>query len=261
MIVTRIELDLLEPLLFASREVDRYTLTEPVIGNYALAYALGLVRAPYRLSAPDMQRPRYAEDLAALNGRETYVTPGTPLGEIRLVLERWNALSDSYWYSMAQNAVAAGMEHRAGVKPRPSNYPQSGFVRLVARGSRFTAFVTSAHAPALPPYVRLGKWNAKTRVTSLRSWTNPPRVRASSARPAHVKWLVNSADLERTHRARTFDLVAVPPVPLLARSEIVEGEVWDLDGEALPAGLSFAVPAAEVAPPRRTRRGRGGGES
>ena len=257
--VTRIELDLLEPLLFASREVDRYTLTEPVLGNYALAYALGFANAPYRLVAADVQRPRYAEDLGALNARALYVTPGTPLGETRLVLERWNALSDSYWYAMKQNAVATGLEHRFDKdrKARPTNYPQSGFVRLVARGSRFAAFVVSAGELELPPYVRLGKWSSKARVAVRGTWVDPPRRRTSPERPGHVASLQNAADLERTHRARTFDLVAVPPVPLLGRVEIVDGDLWEVGDDLIPAGLSFALPSVEAEPPRRTRRRKG----
>ena len=40
--IYRCKFELMENLFFASREVNNFFQTEPVIGNYALAYALGL---------------------------------------------------------------------------------------------------------------------------------------------------------------------------------------------------------------------------
>ena len=42
MVIYRLELTLLEKVFFASREIDELFQTEPVLGNYALTYALGL---------------------------------------------------------------------------------------------------------------------------------------------------------------------------------------------------------------------------
>src|ERR1043166_6318002 len=74
MFVYRLELTLWEKVFFASREIDELFQTEPVLGNYALTYALGLAVSPYRLSERE-DRPSYREDLSALNEKSIYVTP------------------------------------------------------------------------------------------------------------------------------------------------------------------------------------------
>ena len=45
--IYRCDLTLLEPTFFSSREISNYYQTAPLIGNYALAYALGLCHSPY----------------------------------------------------------------------------------------------------------------------------------------------------------------------------------------------------------------------
>src|SRR5918911_63628 len=73
MFIYRLELILLEKVFFASREIDELFQTEPVLGNYALTYALGLAASPYRLSERE-DRPYYREDLSALNAQGIEVT-------------------------------------------------------------------------------------------------------------------------------------------------------------------------------------------
>ena len=92
MVIYRLELTLLEKVFFASREIDELFQTEPVLGNYALTYALGLAVSPYRLSERE-DRPYYREDLSALNAQGIYVTPATPLGNPSLEVERFRKRS------------------------------------------------------------------------------------------------------------------------------------------------------------------------
>jgi CRISPR-associated protein Csc1 len=99
-----------EPVFFASRELSDTYYTEGTIGNYALAYALGWARSPYRLRGQDTGRPRYTEDLTPLHN-DCYILPAWPAdGHTSFRFERFNALSDSYWYAMTNNRVATARE-------------------------------------------------------------------------------------------------------------------------------------------------------
>ena len=100
------EFELMENLFFASREVNNFFQTEPVIGNYALAYALGLCRANYHNEG----EITYAEDLEQLNAAGIYVTPGTLIEKARFKVVQFNALSDSYWFQMEQNAISVNRQ-------------------------------------------------------------------------------------------------------------------------------------------------------
>ncbi|TMD66316.1 MAG: type I-D CRISPR-associated protein Cas5/Csc1, partial [Chloroflexi bacterium] len=87
-------LTLMEHVYFASREVGILYETEPLIGNYALTYALGLCNAPYHWDGP----PRYKTDLSPLNERDLYVTPGTFIAEtLHYAFSQFNAQTDSYY--------------------------------------------------------------------------------------------------------------------------------------------------------------------
>ncbi len=105
-----VELWCAEPIFFASRELSDTYYTEGLIGNYALAYALGWARSPYRLRGEDTGRPRYIEDLSPLMGVR-YILPAWPTeGRATFRFERFNALSDSYWYAMTNNRVATARD-------------------------------------------------------------------------------------------------------------------------------------------------------
>jgi CRISPR-associated protein Csc1 len=142
-----VELWCAEPVFFASRELSDTYYTEGTIGNYALAYALGWARSPYRLLGKATGRPTYIEDLTPLAGQR-YILPAWPAeGSASFRFERFNALSDSYWYAMTNNRVATAREDlplkRTGKKPntfRPSNFPQTGRLRVIERGNRFQTF-------------------------------------------------------------------------------------------------------------------------
>jgi CRISPR-associated protein Csc1 len=155
--IYRLELTLMEKVFFASREIDELFQTEPVLSNYALSYALGLVASPYRLNERE-DRPYYREDLSTLNEQGIYVSPGTPLGTPALEVERFNGMVDSYWYKMANNAVVADLAVRFGARARPTNFPQKGRLRMLSRGNRFFCFVCARSSYTPPQYIRLGKF-------------------------------------------------------------------------------------------------------
>ena len=83
--IYRCQIELHDSLYFATREIGRLYETEPVIHNYALCYALGLVDSEiysttvseehsYRYFCVE-QVPKYEPHLTALNQQGIYVTP------------------------------------------------------------------------------------------------------------------------------------------------------------------------------------------
>ena len=167
-----IELWCTEPVFFASRELSDTYYTEGAIGNYALAYAFGWANSPYRLQGQATGRPTYREDFQSI-AASCYVLPASPMnGRVTFRFERFNALSDSYWYAMTNNRVATAREdlplQRQGTKPnsfRASNFPQTGRLRMIERHNKFHTLVLGSKE--LPEYIRLGKFRRKVKVTVL----------------------------------------------------------------------------------------------
>src|SRR6184192_3690499 len=159
MYLYRADLTLKEHTYFASREVGTLYESEPLIGNYALTYALGLCAAPYDWSGP----PRYKQDLSPLNEQGIYVTPATfQHGKLRYVFSQFNAQTDSYYFRFDQNAIGT----EPGKKARAANFPQSGKIRMLGQGSRASLFLINLQGSdlRLPDYIRLGKFNSKARL-------------------------------------------------------------------------------------------------
>jgi CRISPR-associated protein Csc1 len=229
--IHRGELTLLEPTFFASREISGLYQTEPLLGNYALAYALGLCRAPYRRTGG----PRYRDDLSQLNRVGLYVTPGTFRAEaLRFSVRQFNALSDSYWYRFDQNAITV---HR-GTKARPGNFPQSGRLRLLGRGCQAVLYILDAGDQdlRLPTYVRLGKFDSKARIV----WSRPT-WRAVERSDVTVSALLNPRDTPGASDLRIFTLHAVHPTPLVSGARL-SGPFYELaDGALLPVGMAFGL--------------------
>ncbi len=250
MFVYRLELTLWEKVFFASREIDELFQTEPVLGNYALAYALGLVASPYRLSERE-DRPYYREDLSTLNERGVYITPGSPLGTPALEVERFNGMVESYWYKMANNAVVADLAVRLDNARAPvTNFPQKGRLRVLSRGNRFFCYVFARDALTLPRYIRLGKFLGKTWVEVAKEWRDPP---TNLFRGERVASFLNPLDLSPETEIGYHDLFNLPPVPLIRNAQL-SGRMYDLDGARLPAGMAFGLPAAETPIRSRGRR-------
>ncbi len=234
-----VELWCAEPIFFASRELSDTYYTEGVIGNTALAYALGWARSPYRLQGKDTGRPRYIEDLTPLNGHQ-YVLPAWPLGDRpSFRFERFNALSDSYWYAMTNNRVATAREDlplkRTGKKPntyRPSNFPQTGRLRMLERGNRFQTLVFGE--VELPEYIRVGKFMSKVRLNI----SQPLPVQVLPTDTYCCNTYLSSADLPRYLDLLRFDVMSIPPAPLLKHLQF-RGPAWQVGDWICPADLAF----------------------
>lgn len=236
--VQLIELSCLEPVFFASREVSDTYYTEGLIGNYALAYALGWVKSPYRLQGEATTRPTYKEDLGAIT-QEYYVLPASPKHSVKYRFERFNALSDSYWYAMTNNRVATAREdlpeQRAGGKPntfRPSNFPQTGRFRMIERGNIFQTLVFGQ--VELPAYIRLGKFLSKAKITVMQKFT----LETLPLGEYTSQFYLNVADLPMSLELLSFDLISVPPAPIL-KNLYFRGEAWKISDWIIPANLGF----------------------
>lgn len=234
-----IELWCAEPIFFASRELSDTYYTEGTIGNYALAYALGWARSPYRLTGKDTGQPKYMEDLTPL-AEQCYILPAFPRnGNVSFRFERFNALSDSYWYAMTNNRVATAREDlplkRTGKKPntyRPSNFPQTGRLRVIERGSRFQTLVFGNKE--LPEYIRVGKFTSKVRVDVVQELTVVPLPEGEYCCGAYL----SAADIPRNLNLLAFDLISIPPVSLLKNLQFY-GAAWQVGNFTLPANLRF----------------------
>lgn len=253
--ILRCDLTLLENTFFSSREVGNFYQTEPVIGNYALCYALGLAVAPYENSGSI----RYAEDLAALNQKGIYVTPAQIVGQARFKLEQFNAMTDSYWYAMGNNALitkpdgwdaeqsgsawyiverATGRRKKIGT----SNYPQIGRIKLLGIGNRARFYLLcSGEVPRIPSYIRLGKWNSKAKLATQAVAFQTVQRERTLGTP-----LLNPIDLADPTTLQTFDMIGIHPVPLI-RNAVASGHFYQLtDSEQtlLPVNMRFGVEEA-----------------
>jgi CRISPR-associated protein Csc1 len=235
------DLRLLEHTYFASREIGTLFESEPLIGNYALTYALGLCAAPYRLEGTD-SGPRYDRDLGPLNRQGLYVTPAG-FTRLRMALSTFNGQTDSYYYRFAQNAIAATRE-----KVKAMNFPQTGRIRMLGLDSLAQFYLLdrdgriAAGSDSLPPvYIRLGKFVSKARVTWSRPY-NPAQVTADEG--LAVTGLLNGADLPDPRALLAYSSYNTHPAPVL-QDVIMRGAFWQFrhaDTEIrLPVGMEYGV--------------------
>lgn len=246
--IYRCELALMESTFFSSREVSATYQTEPLIGNIALAYAFRFCEAPYHNDGTIY----YKQHLGELNKRGLYVTPATIMGEPRFTTGQFNAQPDAYWYAMGAGAlvvrpdggwaVGAGKTWRIvqgdGTRSKVSaqNRPQHGRIRFLAIGNQAVGYVISQDPLILPGYIRLGKFMSKARVT-----VEEVKAEPVERTEATVPYLLNPADLPSEVPLTTFDLISVPPTPLVRNSRL-SGRFYRLgDGTLLPAGMRFGI--------------------
>ncbi|NJN12759.1 MAG: type I-D CRISPR-associated protein Cas5/Csc1 [Richelia sp. RM2_1_2] len=234
-----VELNLLEPVFFASRELSDTFYTEGVIGNYALTYALGLVNSPYRLQGKATGRPTYKEDFALIEN-DFYILPASPkYGTVTYRFERFNALSDAYWYAMTNNRVATAREdvplQRQGKKPnsfRPSNFPQTGRLRMIERGNKFQTLIFGKCE--LPDYIRVGKFMSKVKLNVI----DEMNIRQLPEGEYQSSFYLNSADLPRDITVFAFDLISVPPAPIIKNLRF-NSTAWQVGEMIVPANLCY----------------------
>jgi CRISPR-associated protein Csc1 len=280
----RCEITLWEHVFFSSREISAFFQTEPLIGNYALAYAFGLARSPYHIDADanGRQSVSYKQDLLPLNERGVYITPATILGTPRFALSQFNAQADAYWYAFTQNAIVVKQDDQRAeydgqnwyvitpaanrrTKARPANFPPHGRIKALALANRAVAYLMSREpleialaGYRLPAYIRLGKWMSKAAVTVTQQQCDPTWHDETL-----VEGFLNPVDLSDPSALRAFDLVSIHPVPLV-RSARMSGWFYRAsDGAWIPAGMHFGVDrlpdraTGESSRTPRRRRGKG----
>lgn len=250
--ILRCDLTLLENTFFSSREVGNFYQTEPVIGNYALCYALGLAVSPYE----NRGEIRYAEDLGALNQQGIYVTPAQIIGQARFKIEQFNAMPESYWYAMGNNALITKpdgwdteqngsswyiVERTTGRRKKigTSNRPQIGRIKMLGIGNRARFYlIATGEAPPISSYIRLGKWNSKARVVTQAVTFETVQLERATNIP-----LLNPVDLAETTKLQTFDMIGIHPVPLI-RNAVISGAFYrlaDREKTLLPMNMRFGV--------------------
>ena len=235
--IYRADLQLLEHTFFASREIDPLYASEPLIGNYALTYALGLCHAPYRWDGG----PRYKEDLAPLNERGLYITPAH-FSDLHMALTKFNGQIDSYYSRFAQNAIT--MQRDIKEKVKATNFPQSGRIRMLGLGSRARFFlldrdhlIAQGKGPRLLPYIRLGKFMSKARIEWQEKIT-PQLIQSSEEK---VRGMLNAADIEDPTALIVFSSYNIHPAPILHDVQM-SGEFWKADNNiVLPVGMHYGV--------------------
>ncbi len=231
------EIQLWEHTFFASREIGTLYESEPLIGNYALSYALGLCHAPYRLEGKE-SGPRYREDLARLNEAGIYLTPAG-FDYLKMALTQFNGQTDSYYFRFDQNAIAATRD-----KVKAMNFPQSGRIRMLGLGSRARFYlldrdhlIAAGKGPRLLTYVRLGKFMSKAQI----KWGKLITPRQIERERAGVRGLLNAVDLPDTSRLLVYSTYNIHPAPILRDVEM-SGPFWQLTGDDfLPIGMRYGV--------------------
>lgn len=230
-------LTLQEHVYFSSHEIGILFASEPVIGNYALTYALGLCASPYYWAGG----PRYKEDLAPLNAQGIYVTPATFV-TLYYAFQQFNAQTDTYYSRFDQNAIGTIREQKA----RPNNFPQNGKLRLLGLGSVAHCFVLSANDTplSLPTYIRLGKFLSKVRVV----WQEV-RAQAADLHMHELRLMLNPVDFSPDVDTQILSLVSVHPTPLVGAA-LFSGQAWHLTAidhqqapivDVLPQGMRYGV--------------------
>jgi len=226
-IIYRCTLELHDSLYFATREIGRLYETEPVLHNYALCYALGLVDSDrhfttvpeehsYRYFCPE-QVPKYEEHLTPLNHQGIYVTPARALHHTA-VLNTWKYANNNYHVEMEKTQ---------------KNIPSFGRAKEIAPESQFECFILSEKPLSLPRWVRLGKWasKAEVRIKEL------PNVRSTEGEFI-FSYPLNPLDVMFTHQVLSYDTVNMPPVSLI-RNVRLQGHYYASEGMKIPAGMAY----------------------
>ncbi|MBE9198022.1 MULTISPECIES: type I-D CRISPR-associated protein Cas5/Csc1 [unclassified Nodularia (in: cyanobacteria)] len=229
-IIYRCQLELHDSLYFATREIGRLYETEPIIHNYALCYALGLVDSEiysttvaeehsYRYFCPE-QVPKYEEHLTPLNAQEIYITPARSIKH-SAILNTWKYANNNYHVEMEKTQ---------------KNIPSFGRAKEIAPESQFEFFVISKKQIKLPKWIRLGKWMSKAEVTV----AELPKSKSFSG-VFTCKYPLNPLDVMFTHQVISYDVVNMPPVSLIQNVQM-RGEYYQFEGISelkLPAKMEY----------------------
>ena len=217
-IIQLCQLELHDSLYFATREIGRLYETEPIIHNYALCYALGLIDSEtyettvseehsYRYFCAE-QVPQYEAHLTPLNLRGIYVTPARAVSHAA-VLNTWKYANNHYHVKMEKTQ---------------KNLPSFGRAKEIAPESIFEFLVISEKPLKFPKWIRLGKWMSKAEVTVL----NTQEVTSSTSEQQFIfSYPLNPLDVMFTHQVISYDVVNMPPVSLI-KNVTMRGNYYQL---------------------------------
>lgn len=228
-IIYRCQIELHDSLYFATREIGRLYETEPVIHNYALCYALGLVDSEiyattvaeedsYRYFCPE-QVPKYDRHLTALNQQRIYVTPGRSIFHSS-TLNTWKYANNNYHVEMEKTQ---------------KNIPSFGRTKEIAPESKFEFFIISEKALKLAKWIRLGKWMSKAAVEIIEQ---KEVKRSQSEADLIFPYLLNPLDVMFSHQVISYDVVNMPPVSLIQNVKM-RGLYYDFDKIKIPGFMEY----------------------
>ncbi len=228
-IIYRCQIELHDSLYFATREIGRLYETEPVIHNYALCYALGLVDSEiysttvseehsYRYFCPE-QVPKYEQHLTALNQQGIYVTPARSIFHSS-TLNTWKYANNNYHVEMEKTQ---------------KNIPSFGRTKEIAPESKFEFFIISEKPLKLVKWIRLGKWMSKAEVEIVETKEVP---RSISEANFVFPYLLNPLDVMFSHQVISYDVVNMPPVSLI-QNITINGQYYQLEGLRIPACMEY----------------------
>jgi CRISPR-associated protein Csc1 len=228
-IIYRCQIELHDSLYFATREIGRLYETEPVLHNYALCYALGLVDSEvysttlpeeysYRYFCPE-QVPKYEEHLTPLNQQGIYVTPARAVNHAT-VLNTWKYADNRYHVEMQKTQ---------------KNIPSFGRAKEIAPESEFEFFVIAKKPLALPKWIRIGKWASKAEVMIVET---QERQCSTTEKDFTFPYLLNPLDVMFSHQVISYDVVNMPPVSLIKNVKI-RGQYYEFDNLKIPAQMQY----------------------
>ncbi len=227
--IYRCQIELHDSLYFATREIGRLYETEPVIHNYALCYALGLVDSEiysttvseehsYRYFCPE-QVPKYEPHLTALNQQGIYVTPGRSISHSS-TLNTWKYANNNYHVEMEKTQ---------------KNIPSFGRTKEIAPESKFEFFIISEKSLKLAKWIRLGKWMSKAAVEIVEQ----KEVKRSPSETDFIfPYLLNPLDVMFSHQVISYNVVNMPPVSLIENVKML-GRYYEFDKLKIPACMEY----------------------
>ncbi|MBE9063437.1 type I-D CRISPR-associated protein Cas5/Csc1 [cf. Phormidesmis sp. LEGE 11477] len=228
--IYRCTLELHDNLYYATREIGRLYETEPVLHNYALCYALGLVDSDryattvaneqaYRYFCKE-QVPLYEAHLTPLNQQGIYITPARAVRHAS-VLSTWKYADNRYHVEMQKTQ---------------KNIPSFGRAKEIAPESLFEFFAIARQPLTFPRWIRLGKWMSKAELT-VEELLQPQR---NSASEFTFPYLLNPLDVMFSNRVLSYDTINMPPVSLI-RNVRIEGEYYSFPGLKEPLKLPIQM--------------------
>ena len=232
-LIYRCQIELHDSLYFATREIGRLYETEPIIHNYALCYALGLVDSEiysttvpeadsYRYFCPE-QIPKYEQHLTPLNQQGIYVTPAKAISHSS-TLNTWKYANNNYHVEMEKTQ---------------KNIPSFGRAKEIAPESKFEFFIISEKPLKLAKWIRLGKWMSKAEIEIKATHEVKPSTAEQQFICPHP---LNPLDVMFSHQVISYDVVNMPPVSLIQNVKI-NGQYYQFENLKIPACMQYRFKA------------------